>query len=183
MQCAQAALVPHSLPGASCVLVPFPRCAQRHIHTWFAPFCMTRVQHTCHAIWVPLRLGLLHPGASTPSRPAGPTCSASTRSPCPKGLIAFGSMFWLLHVRYPLRPSDRLQCVLAPNGRSERYSQYALLSAITPLKHGLLMYVTHVRLIIGTAGLFSCVNHSCKSYRDISPDRGYRHNRHQFLRA
>ena len=102
---------------------------------------MTRVQHTCHAIWVPLRPGLLHPDASTPSRPAGPTCSASTRSPCPKGLIAFGSMFWLLHVRYPLRPSDRLQCVLAPNGRSERYSQYALLSAITPLKHGLLMYV------------------------------------------
>ena len=138
---------------------------------------MARVQHTCHAIWVPLRLGLPHPGASTPSRPAGPTCSASTRSPCPKGLIAFGSMFWLLHVRYPLRPSDRLQCVLAPNGRSERCSQYALLSAITPLKHGLLMYVTHVRLIIGTAGLFSCVNHSCKSYRDISPDRGYRHNR------
>ena len=38
--------------------------------------------------------------------------------------------------------------LLGLNGRSERYSQYALLSAITPLKHGLLMYVTHVRLII-----------------------------------
>ena len=47
--------------------------------------------------------------------------------------------------------------LLSLNGRYERYSQYALLSAITPLKHGLLMSVTHVRLkIVSRDFIFHC---------------------------
>ena len=122
-------------------------CSTAHSHL------IRAILHDTCAAHVSRHLGAVAPRLAAPGRehaqpPRGPHMQCKHQEPCPKGLIAFGSMFWLLHVRYPLRPSDRLQCVLAPNGRSERYSQYALLSAITPLKHGLLMYVTHVRLII-----------------------------------
>ena len=75
----------------------------------------------------------------TPNCPAVPTTQCSTAR-------ALGSRCKVDYLAPMGRECATMWLLLGLNGRSERYSQYALLSAITPLKHGLLMSVTRVRL-------------------------------------